>query len=179
MPTRYEVLPIPALMAHTQLYPAGAIQFGVEYRLLNEEIIAAEYGENSREQFGKDVPPEMQSQVDEDGVSVHVFDRDGQREILRFDCFEDYPHYHYIENSLGHQTVHDYDSVAHGPMFQWVLDCLTERLPEMLRQAGEDRLAQEIDPRAIEQVLPEVEHAIERAREAGRPVPASQSAKAI
>jgi hypothetical protein len=170
MPNRYEVLPIPALMAHTELYPAGPIQLGVEYRLLNEEIIEEEYGTDARAQYGKDVPPDLQSQVDEDGVSIHVFDQSGERELLRFDCFEDYPHYHYIHNAVGHQTVHDYDAAADGPMHEWVIERLRARLPEMLRSAGEDELANEIDPRAIEGVLPDVVQAIERAREAGRPL---------
>jgi hypothetical protein len=175
MPTRYEVLPIPALMTHTELYSAGPIQLGVEYRLLNEEIIAEEFGPDAREQFGKNVPPDMQSQVDEDGVSIHVFNKTGRREFLRFDCFEDYPHYHYIENDVGHQTVHGYDAAAHGPMDEWVIECITLRLPEMLRKAGEAKLAQELDPHAIEQILPQVVLAIERAREAGRPILVAQS----
>ena len=48
MPTRYEVLPIPARMDHTQIYSAGPIQFGVEYRLLNEALIAEEFGDDAR-----------------------------------------------------------------------------------------------------------------------------------
>ncbi len=116
----------------------------------------------------------MQSNVNEDGVSIHVFDRTASQEFLRFDCFEDYPHYHYIENEVGHQTVHDYDAAAHGPMHEWVIECLTQRLPEMLSNAGEAKLAQEIDANAIEKILPEVVLAIERAREAGRPLLAAQ-----
>ena len=176
MPIRYEVLPIPALMAHTELYPAGPIQLGVEYRLLNEEIIEEEYGADARAQFGNDVPPDLQSQVDEDGVSIHVFDQSGTRELLRFDCFEDYPHYHYIHNAVGHQTVHDYDAAAHGPMHEWVIERLRAHLPEMLRSADEDELAKEIDTRAIERVMPDVVRAIERAREAGRPLLVSSAA---
>jgi len=124
MPTRYEVLPIPARMTHTQLYSAGPIQFGVEYRLLNEELIAEEYGHDARAQFGNENPSDLGDQIEEDGVSIHVFDQTGSREFLRFDCFEDYPHYHYIDAGRGHQTVHDYDFVAHGPMHEWVIDCL-------------------------------------------------------
>jgi hypothetical protein len=176
MPTRYEVLPIPALMAHTELYSAGPIKLGVEYRLLNEQIIQEEYGDDAREQFGKDVPKDLQSQVDEDGVSIHVFDQSGGREFLRFDCFDDYPHYHYIDNQVGHQTVHNFDAAAHGPMHEWVIECLTQRLPDMLSHAGEEKLAQEIDPSAIVKVLPEVVLAIERAKEAGRPLLAAAGA---
>ncbi len=176
MPVRYEVLPIPALMAHTELFSAGPIQFGVEYRLLNEEIIEAEFGQDARAKFGKNVPADLQSNVEEDGVSIHVFDRSGTQEFLRFDCFSDYPHYHYIENDVGHQVVHQYDVAAHGPMLEWVVECLTRRLPEMLSQAGEASLSKEIDPRLVEKVLPEVVQSIERAREAGRPLAITRSA---
>lgn len=174
MPVRYEVLPVPALMAHTEVFSAGPIQFGVEYRLLNEDIIEAEFGQDARAKFGKNVPKDMQSNVNEDGVSIHVFDRTGAQEILRFDCFADYPHYHYIENDVGHQTVHEYDAAAHGPMLEWVIGCLTDRLPEMLSQAGEEKISKEIDPQSIEKILPEVVAAIDRAREAGRPLVAAR-----
>ena len=174
MPTRYEILPIPALMAHTELFSAGPIQLGVEYRLLNEEIIEEEFGKDSRAKFGKNVPEDMQSNVNEDGISIHVFDRAGEQELLRFDCFADYPHYHYIENDVGHQTVHQYDEPANGPMLEWVVDCLSHRLPEMLGKAGEGKLADELDPATIEKILPEVVLAIERAKKAGRPVVADR-----
>jgi hypothetical protein len=174
MPTRYEVLPIPALLAYTELFSAGAIQVGVEFRLLNEKIIEAEFGRDAREKFGKNVPEDLQSQVDEEGVSIHVFDRSGEQEFLRFDCFEDYPHYHYIENEPGHQTVHGFDSAADGPMYDWVMGCLASRLPEMLRQAGETALAEGIDQGTVEKILPDVAAAIERARKSGRPIPVAE-----
>jgi nicotinamidase-related amidase len=44
----------------------------------------------------------------------------------------------------------------------------------MLSKAGEERLAEEIDPQSIEKILPEVVQAIERAREAGRPIVATR-----
>jgi len=175
MSTHYEVLPIPARMSHTQLYSAGPVQFGVEYRLLNEDLIAEEYGDDARAQFGNQPPPALPTEIDEDGVSIHVFDRSGGREVLRFDCFEDYPHYHYIDAQVGHQTVHDYDVVAHGPMHEWVIGCLSQRLPEMLIEAGAEHLAKAIDPRTLETILPDVSLAIDRARQAGRPILAEPS----
>ena len=175
MPTRYEILPIPARMAFTRICAAGPIQLGVEYRLLNEAIIAEEYGDDARAQFGNAPPPELPAQIEEDGVSIHVFDESGQREFLRFDCFEDYPHYHYIDPDAGHQTVHGYDVVAHGPMHEWVVDCLARRLPEMLTEAGAAQLASTIDPAALEKALKNVALEIERARHAGRPIPADAS----
>jgi hypothetical protein len=177
MSIRYEVLPIPARMAYTRLCSAGPVQLGVEYRLLNEEIIAEEYGDDARAQFGNAPPPELPAQIDEDGVSIHVFDREASQEFLRFDCFEDYPHYHYIDPKAGHQTVHSFDVAAHGPMHEWVIESLSHRLPEMLVAAGASELARQIDPRALESALPEVALAIEHARRAGRPIPAEEAAK--
>lgn len=176
MPTRYEVLPVPARFTHTELYAAGPIQIGVEYRLLNEEIIAEEFGENAREQFGNEPVTDVADQVEEDGVSIHVFDGGGKREFLRFDCFADFPHYHYIDPDAGHQTVHDYDPVAQGPMHEWALERLAHRLPEMLVQAGAKEIAGSVDVGALERVLPDVTAAVERAREAGRPMPAARGA---
>lgn len=178
MPTRYEILPIPARMSHTELYAAGPIQIGVEYRLLNEELIAEEYGENARGKFGDAPPEELGDQIDEDGVSIHVFGDSAEREYLRFDCFEDFPHYHYLDPVAGHQTVYTYDVVADGPMHAWALERIERRLPEMLRAAGAEELAASIDSAALARVLPEVSRAVDRAREAGRPLPANTEAAA-
>lgn len=171
MATHYEVLPIPARMAFTHLFAAGPIQIGVEYRLLNEEIIAAEYGEDSRAKFGNKAPPGLPTTIDEDGVSIHVFDAAARREYLRFDSFDDFPHYHYIDPDAERQTVHDFDEVADGPMDAWVIRCLSARLPEMLACAGAESLARQLDPKTLEPVLEHVAREIERARRSGRPIP--------
>ena len=71
--TRYDVLPIPALAEYTRVFEAGPVSFGVEYRLLNEDIIAEEYGADARARFGNETPPGLPARIDEDGVSVHVF----------------------------------------------------------------------------------------------------------
>jgi hypothetical protein len=176
MATHYDVLPIPARLPYTRLFSAGPIQIGVEYRLLNEDIISEEYGEDSREQFGNAPPPELPAVVDEDGVSVHIFDETASREYVRFDCFEDYPHYHYIDAAAGHQTVHGFDVVAHGPMDEWVVQCLSRRLPEMLTEAGAADLARALDPTTLGSVLEDVALEIERARQCGRPTLAEASA---
>ena len=39
--TRYDLMPIPPIEAHTQWFDAGAVRFGVEYRLLTDAIAAA------------------------------------------------------------------------------------------------------------------------------------------
>ena len=70
--------------------------------------------------------------------------RDDGHEYLRFDVFDDEPHYHYIHRTVDDTVVNnviDFDTVAHGDMLAWTLRLLHTRLPEMLRAAGGDRVA--------------------------------------
>ncbi len=170
MATHYDVLPVPPRMDCTHMIPAGSVQFGIEYRLLNEEIIAAEYGKDARGKFGNEPPAELGDQINEDGVSIHVFGSEDSQEYLRFDCFEDFPHYHYINPVAGWQDVHVFDVAAHGAMHAWTLHCLSKRLPEMLVQAGAQDLARSIDAEKIERALEDVAKQIDRARQEGQPV---------
>lgn len=170
MATRYDVLPIPALMQFTETFEAGAVTFGVEYRLLNEEIIAQEFGADSRAKFGNKLPPGLPEVINEDGVSVHVFGTEDEHEYLRFDCFDDYPHYHYITPAEETQLVLEFDPVADGSMVDWVVSCLAERLPVMLEHAGASELAEKVDPGRIGGVLGDVEREIRAAADRGTPV---------
>jgi hypothetical protein len=171
MSIRYEVLPIPAIARFTRIFEAGAISFGIEYRRLNEQIIAEEYGADARAKFGNVTPDSLGDVIDEDGISVHVFGTEDGQEYLRFDCFEDYPHYHYLEPQAGHQTVIEFDSAAHGPMVAWVLAALRSRLPEMLVQAGAVAIAERVDRALVEKVLVDVACEIDAAIERGEPTP--------
>lgn len=169
MPTRYQVLPIPALPEHTRMFEAGAVTFGVEYRLLDEAIIAAEYGADARAAFGNQLPPGLPAQLAEDGVSLHVFDSASGGEYLRFDCFADYPHYHYITPREGCQSVLEYDPVANGPIFDWLFARLRSELGAMLRHAKGSELAEKLDRAQLDRVLPEVEREVLAAAARGRP----------
>jgi hypothetical protein len=53
--------------------------------------------------------------------------------------------------------VVDYDTVSNGPMLDWTLDRLRTRLPEMLREAGGDAIADQVDSTVVGPVLAEVE----------------------
>ena len=176
MGTHYEVLPIPAFPEYTHAFRAGPLTFGVEYRLLNEAVIAAEYGADARAKFGNTLPPGLPAQIDEDGVSVHVFGPDGH-EYLRFDCFDDYPHYHYIEARAGRQEVMEFDPLADGPMRSWLMTCLQSRLAEMLRRAGAADVAASWDSRDHAEVLAAVSAEIEAAARRGKPTSAPQEAR--
>lgn len=169
MPTQYTTLPIPAFPEFTRRFDAGPITFGVEYRLLNEQMIHDAYGENAREKFDNTLPPTLTGTLDEDGVSVHVFGSEDQLEYLRFDCFEDFPHYHYISAREGHQTVMDFDAIADGPILAWTLRCLHSRLPEMLTRSGAPDLADKFEAMKQKRVLDEVGEEMQAAALRGKP----------
>ena len=48
--TRYSVMPIPPVEAHTRYFRAGALRLGVEYRLLTDAVAAAAELESAGEQ---------------------------------------------------------------------------------------------------------------------------------
>ena len=72
---------------------AGAVDFGVDYRRLG----------------------------DDEGASIHVFGKvDGKRtELLRFDCFDKDPHYHYGPEGKNERL--NLDCTAEGDPIPWVL----------------------------------------------------------
>lgn len=170
MAIRYEVLPIPAIARYTRIFEAGCISFGVEYRLLNEQIIAEEYGKEARAKFGNVTPEALAGVIDEDGVSVHVFGSEDELEHLRFDCFSAYPHYHYLVPSEGHQTVIQFDPIADGPMVPWALRCMRSRLVPMLEHTGALELARQVDPAVVDKVLVDVAREVEAAVQHGKPM---------
>ncbi len=158
--TRYDVMPIPPIEEHTEYFAAGTITFGVEYRLLTDAIAAASPVEAAS---GSDRGAES---FDDRGVSVHVFsDGDGERlEYLRFDCFDEDPHYHYISWTERSNEMLHIDPIADGDPLAWALERIRTRLAQMLERAGAAGVARRVDPGEIEKVLPRVAEAAYRAR---------------
>ena len=117
---------------------AGAVRLVVESRRLTDEIIAATY----------DGAVDAPVSFDDGGASLHVCGTADGREHLRFDCFELEPHYHYIEQAAGANTVVRIDEVAVGDPVEFTLACVEHRLPDMLRQCGEHELADTVDAQA-------------------------------
>jgi hypothetical protein len=158
--TRYDLMPIPPVDSQTEYFEAGAITFGVEYRLLTAAIAAIAVVEQAD---GSDAaPPEL----DDRGVSIHVFaEQQGERrELLRFDCFEEDPHYHYVcWDPRSNEMLH-LDPVADGDPLAWALDRLRTRLSPMLVRAGAAEVASRVDERSLDEVLPRVAEAAYRAR---------------
>jgi len=159
--TRYSLMPIPPVEANTEYFDAGPVRIGVEYRLLNDAIAAAQTLARAR---GEDPgPPEV---PDDRGVSIHVFAlRDGRAwEHLRFDCFDEDPHYHYVNHAEHSNEMLRMDPIADGDPVAWALERVRTRLPQMLARAGAGDAAARFDPRALESVLPRVAEAAYRAR---------------
>ena len=158
--TRYELMPIPPVEAQTEYLEAGAVTFGVEYRLLNDAIAAAAACD---EAGGADTAPQG---LDDRGVSIHVFgEEDGERrEFLRFDCFVEDPHYHYVSWRERSNEVLHLDPVADGDPLAWALERIRTRLPQMLERAGAKAVAERVDEHALDEVLPRLTEAAFRAR---------------
>jgi hypothetical protein len=159
--TRYSVMPIPPVDAHTAWFDAGPLRIGVEYRLLTDAVAAAsQLDVASGDERGQT------TELDDRGVSLHVCgEQDGEwREFLRFDCFVEDPHYHYVSwRAKANEMVH-LDPVADGDPLAWALERIRTRLPQMLARAGAADVAARLDPLALEDALPRVTQAAFRAR---------------
>ncbi len=111
----------------------GGVRINVEYR-----------------RFGGDRGPAVRVYGDLDGRPV---------QLLRFDCFENDPHYHYapdvltdVHRKLNPQEVPD--PVA------WTLAQLSGNLVSMIRTAGYDAVADRVDQDAVTNAIPRIEAAI-------------------
>jgi hypothetical protein len=156
--THYTIMPIPPVEEHTRYFDAGSLAIGVEYRLLNDAIAARHVDGEA---------PDMQGvgALDDRGVSLHVFAThpDGQRlEHLRFDCFDEDPHYHYIDLRAQANDMLHLDPIADGDPLAWALERIRTRLPQMLERAGAGDVP--VDAVALEAILPRVSEAAYRAR---------------
>ena len=94
---------------------------------------------------------------EEQGPSVHVFgDVDGaEQEILRFDCFDRTPHYHYGFSYIDQPQVL-MDPAAIGEPLAWVCSRIETRLPALLAKARADHLAASCDPDQLTAVASEL-----------------------
>ena len=150
----YTVAPIPPDPEHTTWVEAGALRIGVEYRRLDEAEIAANYAGRELAEIREAL---QERSVQDNGVSIHVAGAEDGHEYLRFDLFEQDPHYHYIEPSGERQTVVQFDRVAMGEMLPWALGQLRHRLPQMLERAGGKSLVPKLDRARLEAGLAKVE----------------------
>jgi len=161
--TRYDKMPIPPMETHTRYIEAGNVRIGIEYRVLTDELIAA-------------IRPTLQSaggadegqlvELDDSGVSLHVFagPEGQQKEYLRFDCFSEDPHYHYVDWENNSNEVLHIDPAADGNPLSWALERIGTRLPQMLNRAGAADIAQHVDMNLIERSMQKIEEIAHHAR---------------
>jgi hypothetical protein len=80
---------------------------------------------------------------------------DGEKRILRFDCFYKNPHYHV--GALGDHSVHNMKDEGVEDPVHGTLDQLKTRFPSMVKQAGYKEIAEKIDQQAIANQLTRLE----------------------
>lgn len=110
----------------------GGVRLNVEYR-----------------RFGGDQGPAVRVYGDVDGQPV---------QLLRFDCFERDPHYHYAPDGKDDHRKLDPREVP-DPV-AWTLAQLSGNLVSMIRTAGYDSVADRVDADAVTDAIPRVEAAI-------------------
>lgn len=158
--TKYDIMPIPPVESQSRLFEAGPVTIWVEYRLLDDAIAAAH---QANEGFDGQV-----EQIDDRGVSLHVFGEPSpgaeRVEFLRFDCFDEDPHYHYVSYARQTNEMVHLEPAAMGDPLEWAMDRIRTRLPQMLARAGAEELAARVDAGEVERVLPKVAEAAYRAR---------------
>jgi hypothetical protein len=158
---RYEVMPIPMVTEHCIPVAAGPVQLVVESRQLTDKILSDTYANGEI--------PDAEVHFDDFGASLHVCGTADGLEHLRFDCFENEPHYHYIEQDHQANVIVRIDEIAVGDPIDFSLACVENHLAEMLRNAGAVGLADEVaaQPDKVSAAVAEVRSLMERAR---RPV---------
>ena len=92
------------------------------------------------------------------GLCVQVYGEVGgkETEALRFDCFDQRPHYHY--GPENHDIRLDMDKTTAGNPLGWTLGNIRNNLPAMLRRAGYEGLAARVEAGPVpSKTLDEVE----------------------
>src|ERR1700712_826036 len=120
--TVYNMPPQPPEADNTTYLEAGAVSFGVEYRVLDPEMLRETYKDNPA-QLAEREERSPEGGFYAEGLSLHVVGSDGH-EYLRFDLFDNPPHYHYnhpVVDGVHTNNVIDYDASANGPMLDWAL----------------------------------------------------------
>ena len=165
--TRYEIQPIAPVEEAMTRVSAGAVTFGLEVRRLTNEIIS-EFYQGRPEESAVEQTVAGKDPFDDHGLSIHVFDADSGVEYLRFDCFANFPHYHYVHADEGFQVLHEMDPTAFGDTFEWAIGRLRTRLPQMLGEAGRGDLGGRLDSAVVASALDSLDRLQAGAREKTR-----------
>ena len=126
---------------------AGALSFALHYRELDG---GAPHAQGAGSGGG--------SHADQ-GVCLQVIGNVGgkETEILRFDCFDNVPHYHYGPEKKNERIL--LDQTITGNTIGWTMKQLRNKLPDMVKRAGYEELVGQIDADLVSQKLDEVEAA--------------------
>jgi hypothetical protein len=120
----------------------------------------AETGTRDIEVGGVRINVEYRHAGSDRGPAVRVYgDVDGRPvQLLRFDCFENDPHYHYApDGEDDHRKLSPED--VPDPV-AWTLAQLSGNLVSMIRTAGYDQVADRVDGDAVTDAIPRIEAAI-------------------
>lgn len=156
----YNMAPQPPSEADTRWFPAGALTLGIEYRDVSPDDLVELYKDDPA-QLAELLEKSPEGGFSDNGVSIHVRATDGGHEYLRFDVFDDEPHYHYIHDTApGEEIVNNvvtFDTFAFGDMLPVAIGWLRHRLPEMLGRAGAEDLAAQVDPVVLSATIDQIE----------------------
>lgn len=158
----YAIPPEPLDPERTRFFEGAGIRIGVERRELDEDRVTGFYASNPEFAAQYEAVKTAHGRFADDGVTLHVIGPDGH-EYLRFDCFRDEPHYHYVRRTEPGEPPHNHwiplDEVANGDPLDWAIARLRTRLVPMLVQAGADAAAEAIaaDADALPGLLDAVE----------------------
>ena len=88
--------------------------------------------------------------MNDQGLCVQVYSRIGDKdtEILRFDCFDQAPHYHYGPENHNIRLHNDKTTMG-GSSLGWTLDNLRNNLPAMVRRSGYEDLANSLESNPV------------------------------
>lgn len=144
----YKVQPEPMDPAACTTFEAGAVNLILEYRSVDPERLERAYADRPEDlaEIRKFSPA---GGFTDTGVSVHVVGTRDGHEYLRFDVFQDDPHYHYVHPTGDCNHWVPFDPVAGGDMFGFTMTCLRERLAPMLAFAGGGEVAATLDRRRL------------------------------
>ncbi|MCB0971523.1 MAG: hypothetical protein KDA97_08410 [Acidimicrobiales bacterium] len=146
--TTYTVQPEPPDPRCTVWIDAGSVRFGVESRHVDPEALRESYRDDP-EGWAEIEAASPEGGFSDDGVSLHVVDAASGHEYLRFDAFDEEPHYHYVADSGDRNQVIAFDATANGDPLDWSLARLEARLAPMLVRAGAEGLVARLDDERV------------------------------
>jgi hypothetical protein len=124
---------------------AGSVTFALQHRYIDG---GASHSQGSGGRGGTHA---------DQGVCIQaVGNVDGKEtELLRFDCFDNNPHYHYGPENKNERIM--LDQTTAGNPIGWTVKQLRAHLPDMIKRAGYEAVARGINMGLVSRKLDEVE----------------------